>query len=366
FAGTETGAYVSFDDGARWESLQANLPPVPVTDLIVRHGDLVASTEGRAFWILDDLSPLEQGAERSVATETKLFAPRDAVLAEWGGGSGGGVAGANPPSGAIIYYDLAKGTDSTAVKLEILDATNTVIRTMQSKPKPGETAIPGTPGLQRASWNLRTDALDAPKGLSFFGSTNGYLVAPGRYTARLVVAGKSYTAPFTVKQDPRVTLTDAQVAEEQRVMRTIHGRIAEIFRDAKRLDDVRDQVRAIVAHAADLPQSDSVSTAGKQLAARLDSMSVLLVQPKHTNGQDIINFPNGVVDQWAYLAGQVDGSYMPVTTGVTKRLGDLESQWTAVQSRIDALLGPQVASFNALLGGKAVVIVPHAPATPIM
>jgi hypothetical protein len=323
----------------------------------VRHGDLVASTEGRAFWILDDLSPLKQGAETLAASETKLFAPRDAFLTEWGG-SRGGVAGANPPSGAIIYYHLATGTDSTAVKLEILDATNTVVRTLQSKPKPGETAIPGTAGLQRTSWDLRTAALDAPKELSFFGSTSGYLVAPGRYTARLLVGGKSFTAPVTVKQDPRVTLTDAQVAEEQRVMRTIHGRIAGIFRDAKRLDDVRDQVKAIVAHAADLPKSDSVAAAGKQLAASLDSMSVQLVQPKHTNGQDIINFPNGVVDQWAYLAGQVDGSYMPVTSGVTKRLADLESQWAAVQARIDALLGPQVAEFNALLGGKAVVIVP--------
>jgi photosystem II stability/assembly factor-like uncharacterized protein len=179
FAGTETGAYVSFDDGAHWESLQANLPPVPVTDLAVRHGDLVASTEGRAFWILDDLSPLKQGAETLAASETKLFAPRDAFLTEWGG-SRGGVAGANPPSGAIIYYHLATGTDSTAVKLEILDATNTVVRTLQSKPKPGETAIPGTAGLQRTSWDLRTAALDAPKELSFFGSTSGYLVAPGR------------------------------------------------------------------------------------------------------------------------------------------------------------------------------------------
>jgi hypothetical protein len=328
----------------------------------VRHGDLVASTEGRAFWILDDLSPLEQGAEKSAATETQLFAPRDAMLTEWGE-SRDATAGANRPSGSVIYYHLAKGTDSTAVKLEILDATNTVIRTLQSKPKPGETAIPGLPGLHRTSWDLRTDALEAPKGLSFFGSTNGYLVAPGRYSARLVVAGKSYTAPFTVKQDPRVTLTDAQVAEEQRVMRTIHGRVAAIFRDAKRLDDVRDQVKAIVAHAADLPKSDSVSAAGKQLAARLDSMSVLLVQPKHTNGQDIINFPNGVVDQWAYLAGQVDGSYMPVTAGVTTRLSDLEAQWAAIQSRIDALLG-QVAAFNTLLAGKAVVIVPGVHQAP--
>lgn len=111
--------------------------------------------------------------------------------------------------------------------------------------------------------------------------------------------------------------------------------------------------------------SDSVSARGKALAERLDSMSVALVQPKHTNGQDIINFPNGIVDQYAYLAGQVDGSYMPVTNGVRQRLADLQAQWPAIQSKIDDLLGAQVGAFNTLLGGKAVVIVPAAQTTPI-
>ncbi|MGA9836765.1 MAG: glycosyl hydrolase [Gemmatimonadaceae bacterium] len=300
YAGTETGAYVSFDDGQHWQSLQANLPAVPVTDLQLRNGDLVASTEGRAFWILDDVGPLEQGADGVPANDSKLFTPRDAYLTEWGGGFGGqgGDVGTNPPSGAIIYYDLAAGTDSTKVKLDILDANNTVLRTYDSKPKPGERAIPGAPGMHRAVWDLRVAPLDAPHGVTFFGSTNGHLVAPGPYTVRLTVGGKTMTAALTVKQDPRVSLTADQVAEEQRVITAIQRRANGIFHDVKRLDDVRDQVRAIVAHAKDLPKSDSVTSVGKALAGQLDSLSTYLVQTKHTNGQDIINFPNGYVDQW--------------------------------------------------------------------
>ncbi len=369
YAGAETGAYVSFDAGQHWQSLQANLPPVPVTDLQLRNGDLVASTEGRAFWILDDVSPLEQDADKVAASETKLFAPRPAYLTEWGGGFGGDLgsspAGANPPSGAIIYYHLSTGTDSTKVTLEILDAENRVIRTYESKAKPGERPVRGTPGMHRTVWDLRTAPLGAPHGVNFFGSTSGHLVAPGQYRVRLTAGGKSYTAPLTVQQDPRVRLTAEQIAEEQRVITTIEERANAIFHDAKRLDDVRDQVKAIVAHAKDLPKSDSVSSMGKTLAGRLDSLSVALVQPKHTNGQDIINFPNGVVDQYAYLASQVDGSYMPVTTGVKTRLADLQMQWPAVQARIDDLLGAQVAVFNTLLAGKAVVIVPTPPTKPI-
>ena len=367
YAGTETGAYVSFDDGQHWQSLQANLPAVPVTDLQLRNGDLVASTEGRAFWILDDVGPLEQGADGVPANDSKLFTPRDAYLTEWGGGFGGqgGDVGTNPPSGAIIYYDLAAGTDSTKVKLDILDANNTVLRTYDTKPKPGERAIPGAPGMHRAVWDLRVAPLDAPHGVTFFGSTNGHLVAPGPYTVRLTVGGKTMTAALTVKQDPRVSLTADQVAEEQRVITAIQRRANGIFHDVKRLDDVRDQVRAIVAHAKDLPKSDSVTSVGKALAGQLDSLSTYLVQTKHTNGQDIINFPNGYVDQWVYLGGNVDGSYMPVTAGVQQRLADLEAQWPAVQSRIDNLLGAQVAGFNTLLGGKAMVIVPPAQSRPI-
>lgn len=146
-------------------------------------------------------------------------------------------------------------------------------------------------------------------------------------------------------------------------MHAITDRASAIFADAKRLNDVRDQVKTIVAHAGDLPDSAKVSSAGKQLAERLDSLSIELVQPKHTNGQDIINFPNGVVDQWLYLASNIDGSYMPVTNGAKQRLSDLQQQWTGVQARIDDLLVTQVSAFNTALGGKAAVIVPKPQAT---
>ncbi len=247
------------------------------------------------------------------------------------------------------------------MKLEIANAGGAVIRTYTSKARGGDDrrdVIPGSPGMHRAVWDLRTAALDAPRGLTFFGTTAGPMVGPGQYTLTLSVAGRSYTAPLTVREDPRVTLTPTQIAEQVQTTRTISDRVNEIFHDAKRLTDVRDQVRMIVAHAGDLPDSARVASTGKQLAARLDSLSVDLVQPQHTNGQDIIIFPNGVVDEWVYLLGSASSSYMPVTGGVKQRLADLQQQWSVVQSRIDDVLGNQVSAFNAMLGGKAAVIVP--------
>ena len=364
YAGTETGAYVSFNDGQKWESLQANLPEVPVTDLQIHDGDLVASTEGRAFWIMDDISPLEQGADAVAKTESKLFAPRHAYLTRWGS-TGNNGAGANPPSGAIIYYDVAGGADSTKVHLEVLDAAGKKIRSFASKTPPGEAGskISGGAGMHRMVWDLASDKLDAPKGLNFFGPTGGSTVPPGTYTVKLTVNGKTFSDPLQVLQDPRVHLTPEQIAEQTNTVRTINDRANEIFHDVKRLNDVRDQVKMVVAHAKDLPNGDSVATRGKLLIARLDSMSIELVQPTHTNGQDIIGFPNGVVDDWVYLAGSAQPTFMPLTNGVKQRLADLQQQWIGVHARIEDLLNTQVASFNAMLGGKAVVIVPRAAAS---
>ncbi|MEO7216720.1 MAG: glycosyl hydrolase [Gemmatimonadaceae bacterium] len=361
YAGTETGAYVSFNDGQKWESLQANLPEVPVTDLQIHDGDLVASTEGRAFWIMDDISPLQQGADALNRSESKLFAPRRAHLTRWGS-TGNNGAGANPPSGAIIYYDVAAGADSMKVDVDVTDAAGKKIRSFASKAKPGDaiTKISGAPGMHRMVWDLASDKLDAPKGLNFFGPTGGSTVAPGSYTVKLTVNGKAFSAPLQVLQDPRIHLTPEQIAEQVNALQTINDRANEIFHDLKRLNDVRDQVKTIVAHAKDLPNSDTVASRGKLLAARLDSMSIELVQPTHTNGQDIIGFPNGVVDDWIYLAGSAQPTFMPLTNGVKQRLADLQQQWTGVKARIDDLLNTQVGAFNTMLAGKAVVIVPSA------
>ncbi|HVZ76711.1 MAG TPA: glycosyl hydrolase [Gemmatimonadaceae bacterium] len=365
YAGTETGAYVSFDDGQHWQSLQANLPAVPVTDLQVRNGDLVASTEGRAFWILDDITPLEQGAE-AASGDTRLFKPRDAYRASWGSTANGPTTGANPPSGATIYFTLGTAADSTGVVLAIVDSTGALIREYSSKPKPGAgPALPASPGMHRIAWDLRSAPLDAPRGISFFGPTNGFLVVPGTYTVRLTANGRQYTQPLVVRPDPRVTLTPSQLADQQQTERAIQSRISEIFRETQRLNSARDQVRGIISHAHDLPHGDSVAMAGKVLAARLDSLSGRLVQPKHSNGQDIINFPNGVVDEWVYLAGAVDDSYAPVTNGVKARLGDLQQQWTTWQARIDDLLGAQLNAFNALLAGAPAVVVPREASKPL-
>jgi len=171
FAGTENAAWFSSDDGAHWQTLQLNLPRVPVTDLKIHDGDLVASTEGRAFWILDDIGPLEQLSPDVTKSDLHLFKPRGTYRVTGRGFSiPSGAMGKNPPTGAIVRYILgAKPEESQELKLEIVDASGAVIRSYSSKAKPqppapgaepgqnGPPPLPVKQGMNQCVWDLRSE-----------------------------------------------------------------------------------------------------------------------------------------------------------------------------------------------------------------
>jgi photosystem II stability/assembly factor-like uncharacterized protein len=211
FAGTETGIYVSFNDGAKWQPIQLNLPVTPVVDIAFqkRDDELVVATQGRSFWILDDLNVLYQVADNPV-----LYKPKDAYRIGSRGGFGGGRAasealGKNPPSGAVIYYHLdAKPKDAT---LEFLDSKGELIRKFTNKVQKkeevlagsseeedfaarfaGPTSIPAEAGMNRFVWDLHyEDAKRFPGMILWAGSTRGPMIIPGTYTVKLTVDGKS-------------------------------------------------------------------------------------------------------------------------------------------------------------------------------
>src|SRR5262249_26659863 len=212
YAGTETGIWVSFNDGANWQPLQLNLPATPIHDLIVHRDDLAVATHGRSFWVLDDLSPLRQVSASTASEDAHLFVPRTAFRTRIGHTRRRRYAIAeNPPEGAMLSYYL-KEDPKAPVKLEILDAQGKVIRSFTSEEKkkdhlaeewerdePAE-HIPSKAGLNLFAWNLRYE-LPAKIPLAIYdnGEPTGPLALPGSYQARLTVAGKSRTVPLEVK-----------------------------------------------------------------------------------------------------------------------------------------------------------------------
>ncbi len=263
YAGTERGPYVSFDDGAHWQSLQLNLPTVAVRDLAVAHGDLVAATHGRSFWILDDLSVLRQlGHEPAGAgpggSSPHLYRPRRAWRIRRDEYHDTPLPpeepqGENPPAGAILDYRLPAGL-SGAVRIDILDAAGDTVRTYSSEEKPFQppaptyfqadwlprTQIPGTgAGHHRLVWDLRwspppTEARDysisAVVGRGTVMEPEGPLALPGTYTVRLTAGGRSLEQPLELTMDPRVHVSEAALRDQLALALAIRGALAERVR----------------------------------------------------------------------------------------------------------------------------------------
>ncbi len=263
-AGTETGVFVSFDDGDHWQPLQGNLPNCSVRDISVRAGDLVIATHGRSFWVLDDIAPLRELTAKVAASPAWLFAPREAVRIHPASFQGTPFpkdepAGENPPSGAILDYYL-KADSSTSVTIEIQDAKRETVRRFASndKPRPPDLSrIVLTPdwvspppppaasaGLHRFVWDLRyAPAKGIP--VSPFGSAAGLWAPPGRYTVRLTAAGQTLTQPLVVSKDPRIKATDADLVRQFDLARQIQADRVRVSAARAQADSIRKQLSAL-------------------------------------------------------------------------------------------------------------------------
>jgi photosystem II stability/assembly factor-like uncharacterized protein len=270
YAGTETGVFVSFDDGESWQPLQLNLPNCSVRDLVVRRGDLVAGTHGRSFWVLDDLSPLRQLDAKAAASDAWLFAPRAAVRLHPASFQGtpdpkDEPTAENPPRGAVVDYYL-KSAATGAVSIEILDSRGAVVRRYASDDPveppdlqkiavtPNWAPPPAPPaasaGMHRFVWDLR---YAAPKGLlrgRGRRAAQGVWAPPGNYGVRVTAGGRALTQPLVVKKDPRVSVSDDDLRRQFELARKIEADRVSVAEALARAADVRRQVKERSAKAS--------------------------------------------------------------------------------------------------------------------
>ncbi|MCG8467248.1 MAG: glycosyl hydrolase [Gemmatimonadetes bacterium] len=376
YAGTEQGMFVSFDDGGSWRGLQLDLPLTPITDLRVQAGDLIVATQGRGFWILDDVSPLRQSTGDLDASSIHLFAPTTGYRVSQGlGGAVGPVPqGQNKTPGVAIDYVLpdlpmsgddetsadaggAEGAASSEVTLEILDEGGTVVRTFTTDTTRNAddrrlSAAPASPGHNRVYWDLRVEsAAPIADAFSFFGDAGGYRVLPGRYTARLTVGdAPSLSESFEVRGDPRIPAAQTDFAANRRFLETVFRSIAELHDGVNDIRDVRAQVNDVVARAndAELPAASALDEAGSALADSITALEDRLFQKRRAAQQDMVAYVGLLNMQLTALMGEVDGSDLPPSAGARERLEDLMSEWGDARARLDRVLGELLDAFNRL------------------
>jgi len=381
YAGTETGMYVSFNDGENWQPFQLNLPVVPITDIAVhkREKDLVIATQGRAFWILDDLSVLHQLKDEVATADAHLFKPEDAYRMPGGGGFRiRGAVGANPASGAVIDYYL-KTKPAGEVSLEFFDSDGKSVRKFSGRAAGGNTdqpadaqqpffggggqpRIPVDTGLNRFVWNMRyPDATRFPGMILWSGNTTGPTIVPGTYKVTLTVGGKSTTETFEVKKDPRIETTAQEFIKQRDLLLQLRDKFSDTTNAILQIRDVRKQIEDVGKRSADQPNGKVIVDAAKALAGKLTTVEEELYQTKNQSSQDPLNYPIRLNNKLAALAGVVAASDSAPTDQSYSIQEELTGKIDVQLQKLGDLIKTDVPAFNKLVRDQnvpAVVIKP--------
>jgi photosystem II stability/assembly factor-like uncharacterized protein len=372
YAGTELGVYVSLDDGAHWQSLQLNLPTVPVHDLAVKDADLVAATHGRAFWILDDVSPLRQASEVSAEASFHLFAPATAVRLHVPEQVERRLpSGDNPPPGAVVdYYLKSAPAANEEITLEFLDKNGKRLKRYSNlKPadaveqppewvdrEPPADVIPAGAGANRFSWNFRReDPVAIPGAFYSDNGPRGPIVRPGHYQVRLTVRGHSETAPLEVVLDPRlkgqVTERDLDALDDL-ALRTAAD-IDALHRAVNQIRETGSRVQTIRKWSADNPAAKPVLEAAEALVAKMAPIEARLVQVQMAASEDNLRYPNMLNEQYDTFISVLDSDWAP-TEPERQVFEYLHGELAAELAKWRAVVSGDLPALNTLLHSHGV------------
>ena len=360
YAGTEAGMYISFDDGASWKPFQLNLPIVPITDLTIKNDNLIAATQGRSFWLIDDITPLHQLNDEVAASNAHLFKP----LASYrmNGGQGGGYMpvpkdeGKNHPNGVMVYYYL-KDTAKTTASLEIMEMNGKVIKKFATKPdkKAKEEPLKIKPGMNLQLWNMRYPNAEGFDGLIMWGaSLRGPKVVPGKYKAKLTVNGNAMETEFEILKDPRTQGTIADIQEQFNFAIKVRDKLSDANMAVKKIRDARDQINRVIEPMKDKPEFKDVNDMAKSILDNVKDVEEDLYQTKNRSGQDPLNFPIRLNNKVGGLGGEVEGNDFKPTDQAKAVFDELSGKIDTQLKTLNTIFTEQIPEFNNLIRQKEV------------
>lgn len=314
YAGTEAGMYISFNGGQNWQPFQLNLPMVPITDLVVKNDNLVAATQGRSLWIIDDLTPLHQMQKDFKDKSNHLYKPMPSYRMKGAGGRESLTQGTNHPGGVIVNYFVNDLTDSTEVTLSFLEKGGQLIRKFSNKAKEKKDKLKVEKGINRFVWNMRyEDAKSFDKMILWWASLNGPKALPGAYEVQLTVGDVAQIVEFEILKDPRIETDDKGLKEQFDFLNEIKSKMSEAHEAIIEIRDVRSQLKNYTAR---LKKDDSTKAIFEKSMAIDSMMTVIeneLYQTKNRSRQDPLNFPIKLTNKLGHLNSLVSGGDYPPT-----------------------------------------------------
>ncbi|MCP5025231.1 MAG: glycosyl hydrolase [Actinomycetia bacterium] len=394
YVGTELGLFVSFDDGAHWQSLQANLPVSPVYDMVIKDTDLVVATHGRSFWILDDLTQLHQMQDELVGADRHLLKPRDTVrtpddlfAGAWDSADGKNYhvtigqnstyyidqaetghqtkrmidAGDDLERGVRVTYYLADTPDGEVV-LTILDANGNEVDSFPStipeeKKDRAGLYITAAAGMNSFQWPMRYPAGTKMVDTEFHDRPQGPIAVPGRYQVRLTVGDWSMTQEFDLLKDPRVTTSDADFAEQFELLMQIQAKLNEVVEGVNRIRGLKNQLGGWQDRLDGRDGATGVIEAAGGLVDKLDAVEAKLVQAELTSPGDSLNYLERIFEKLVALSPVVASADARPTKQSYDVLAKLAAQADDQLAALDALCSDDLAVLNQQLGGLGVDII---------
>ena len=355
YCGTEYGMYISYDDGASWKPFQLNLPVVPITDLTIKENDLIVATQGRSFWVLDDLTVVQQKDNGILSKNLHVFPVNDAYRYDGFQNLNAKNAGINPPNGSVINYYLKQFTDSSKVSIEILDKNKKQIKLFSTTSK--DDKIDVSAGMNQFVWNMYYPPAERVDGLILWhGNVPGPKAAPGNYYYKIKAGKDSAEGSFVIRANPVYNLTQQDYEDQFNFLITVRDKFNEIQKAGKNIRDVRKQLNDFVdKQGKDCPKEI------KQLADSINKqMTVIeeaLHQTKAKSGQDVLNYPIRLDDKISGLYDFASSGNAAPAKQVKEAYTELSAQADGYLAKLKKIFDEDLVKFNQLVREKSLPVI---------
>ena len=359
FAGTEYGMYMSYDYGNSWKPFQLNLPMVPVTDLTIKDNDLVVATQGRGFWVMDDLTSVQANQPGITQESLKIFPARDAVRMNGSQNLNAKNAGINPPNGVVVNYFLKNFSDSALLTIKVLDKNKNVIKTFSTKAPPsGDVGrIEAAKGVNQFVWDMQYPDVEKIDGMILWNRIGGLKAAPGNYSIRIISDKKdSSETSFSILANPNYKTTEQEYDQQFAFLSTVKDKFNEMQKAIRNIREVRKQINDFMA----LQGKDTVKEIkilGDTINKRMTKIEEALYQTKAKSGQDVLNYPIRLNDKIAGLYNYAaSGNYAP-TVQVKEAYADLSGQADAELGKLKTIFLVDIPRLNQLIREKQLPVI---------
>lgn len=359
YAGTEFGMYISYDYGVNWVSFQLNLPIVPITDIALKDNDLIVATQGRSFWVLDDLTVVQQKKTNILQKNLHVFPVNNTYRLEGGGSRipAPKNSGENPHQGIVINYFLKGLTDSALVAITIFDKAGHCIKTYNNSTLSSRNKIEVEEGMNQFVWDMNYPSAITIDGLVLFnGNIGATKAAPGKYMARVKYNNDSADISFLIKSDPAYKTTEAEYDQQVDLLLQIRDKFDEVQKAIINIRSIRMQINEF-SKGIDTLTNKTLKLLGDTIIKKITLIEEALYQTNAKSSQDVLNFPIRINDKLASLYGVVSSGQNAPTKQANDFFSLISCQAGQEVLKFKNIIESDLKQFNSLIYAQQIPVI---------